>query len=84
MRKDAGNQMGTNKKAAIFGILVIVLFLLEHFLLDGIKMTEGVKIGLYNAFIILAIIKFGPKYGFILFFVKLLTGIIATSRNNFV
>jgi len=79
MSKNTRNHTGTNRKATILGILVIVFFLLEHFLLGGIKMTEGVKIGLYNAFIILAIVKFGPKYGFILFFVKLMTGIVGTS-----
>lgn len=67
------------KRIIILSLLVIVFFILEMLLLGNVIKVEGVKIGLYNIFIIFAIIKIEPKHGYILAVVKLFTGIFVAS-----
>ena len=80
MRKN--NNLDKNKATKtilILIILVVLTFVLEKIFLNDVTKVQGIKIGLYNVFIILTIIKLSPKYGFILFAAKLVTGIAFAS-----
>ncbi len=61
-------------------VLVIAVFALEAWLLGGITTTEGVKIGLYNALIVYALMNMKAKYAYILMGVKIIAGMFIASN----
>jgi uncharacterized membrane protein len=60
-------------------LLVIVFFVIELLFLDDIIRVEGIRIGLYNAFIVYALMESKMKMALGLFFVKLVTSLFAVS-----
>ena len=70
---------GAKETKIILIILVIIFFIVEKLLLNNIIRVEGVKFGLYNLFIIFAIININPKFAFLLFGAKLALGIVFIS-----
>ena len=71
--------IGTRGAKVILIILVIIFFIIEKLLLNNIIRVEGIKFGLYNLFIIFAIININPKFAFLLFGAKLAFGIVFIS-----
>ena len=71
--------IGTRGAKVILIILVIIFFIIEKLLLNNIIRVEGIKFGLYNLFIIFAIININPKFAFLLYGVKIAFGIVFVS-----
>jgi len=74
------SEKSNNKKTVfILCLLIIVLFALETSFLSNITKIEGVKLGLYNTFIIFAIKNIKLKYGYILAIVKIISSLFIAS-----
>ncbi len=80
MDKIRSDKLIIRRHIFLLSIFVIILFILENMFLGSVTRTEGIKIGLYNAVIIFAIIEMKPKYGFILFAVKLIAGLFVAGN----
>lgn len=63
----------------ILSLLVIAIFTIELLLLDDLIKVEGIRIGLYNAFIVYAIMSKKNKIAYALFLVKLIFSLFITS-----
>ena len=74
-----GNNEAKNKipfgKLIVISLLVIAVYAVERFLLSGVTKVEGVKIGLYNMFMVFAIINMKTRHAYFFLLVKLIAGI---------
>ncbi|MEX1377352.1 MAG: Gx transporter family protein [Eubacteriales bacterium] len=80
--KETKNRI-TFGKLILISILVAALFTLERFLLGGITKAEGVKIGLYNMFIVFAIVNMKTRHAYLFFIVKIITSIFLVTQVIF-
>lgn len=80
---NTNNKDKKSRKVFLLCLFVILLFVLETLFLGNITKVEGVKIGLYNALIIFAIMEDKPRYGYLLAGVKIIAGMFVTSNILF-
>lgn len=75
-----GNKAVRKKRPMlVLSILVIIFFLVELLLFDKLIKVEGIRLGLYNAFIVYAVMLGKKKMAYGLFFVKLVFSLFAAS-----
>lgn len=74
-----GKKLRKKRPWLVLGILLIIFYVVELLLLDDLIKVEGIRIGLYNAIIVYAIMFNKNKIAYGLFFVKLMFSLFVAS-----